>query len=98
MKRAIVLTANLFILLLLSGLNQQMNGQKKETRKFFPIDNNTAFIDSSGKVVISSSQPALIEEVLRLSSDGSEFRRLDKKSIHIVFDEFSEGFAVAGWA
>lgn len=75
-----------------------MNGQKKETRKFFPIDNNTAFIDSSGKVVISSSQPALIEEVLRLSSGGSEFRRLDKKSIHIVFDEFSEGLAVAGWA
>jgi hypothetical protein len=51
---ATALDRNLVILslLLLSGLCQQMNGQKREPRKFFPIDDNTAFIDITGQVVI----------------------------------------------
>jgi hypothetical protein len=99
MKRANALSTNLFILscLLLSGLGQQMNGQPKDTRRFFPVDNNTAFIDAGGKVVISSAEPELIEEVLS-SLPPDAFRKPDRKSIHIVFNEFSEGLAVAGWA
>jgi hypothetical protein len=52
------LTKNLVILsfLLLSGLSQQMNVQKKEPRKLFPIEGDTAFIDIAGRIVIHASQ------------------------------------------
>jgi hypothetical protein len=90
--------ANLFILsfLVLLGLNQQMNGQKKETRRLFPIDNNTAFIDVAGRVVIRASQAELLAEVDRISSNLGGFKGPNPET-WITFSEFSEGLAVAHW-
>lgn len=74
-----------------------MNGQKKEKRRLFPIDNNTAFIDVAGKVVIRASQAELLAEVHRISSNLGGFKAPNPET-WIAFDEFSEGLAVAGWA
>jgi hypothetical protein len=74
-----------------------VNGQKKERRKFFPINGNTAFIDINGQVVISGSQPELLAEVHRISSSMGRFRERLEESTWIRFDEFSEGLAAAGW-
>lgn len=100
MNRTIALTKYIFILttLLSLGSDQRINGQTKEPRKFFPVNDNTAFIDISGQVVIRASQPELQEEVRRVSPHVGGFGGRDAASIRIRFDEFSEGRAVAGWA
>ena len=98
MNRTKALTTNVFILsfLLLLGLSNQMNGQKKEARKLFPIDDNTAFIDITGRVVIRASQTELNNAVDRISSKLGRFNGPAPES-WITFDEFSEGFAVTHW-
>ena len=98
MNRTKALTTNVFILsfLLLLGLSNQMNGQKKEARKLFPIDDNTAFIDITGRVVIRASQTELKNAVDRISSKLGRFNGPAPES-WITFDEFSEGFAVTRW-
>ena len=72
MNRTKALTTKVFILsfLLLPGLSNQMNGQKKEARKLFPIDDNTAFIDITGRVVIRASQTELKNAVDRMHAHG----------------------------
>lgn len=82
--------------LLLLGLSQQLNGQKKETHKLFLIDNNAAFIDIAGKVVIRASQAELLAEVARTSSNLGGFKGPNPET-WITFGEFSEGLAVAHW-
>lgn len=100
MNRTNAFAKNRFIVscVLLLTLGQQMNGQKKEPRKYFPINGHTAFIDISGRTVIRSSQPELLEEVIRISSNLGGFREPDTESTWIRFGEFSEGRAAAGWA
>ena len=99
MNRTKALTKNRFIIsfLLLFSLGQQVSGQKKEARIYFPINDNTAFIDISGKTIIQSSQPALFNEVVRVSGKFGGFRGPDPESTWIRFDEFSEGRARIGW-
>ena len=84
-------------LLLLLGLGQHMNGQKKEPRTLFPINHHRAFIDISGKTVISSSQPEFVRDVDLVSSALGGYKPR-KPEPWITFGEFSEGFAVVGWA
>lgn len=57
MNRTNALAKNRFIVafLLLLALGQQINGQKKEPRKYFPINDHTAFIDVSGTIAHLSS-------------------------------------------
>src|SRR6267378_2921553 len=100
MNRTKFSTKNRFIIsfLLLFALGQQMSGQKKEARIYFPINDNTAFIDISGKIIIQSSQPDLFEEVVRVSANFGGFRGPDPESTWIRFGEFSEGRARAGWS
>jgi hypothetical protein len=83
--------------LLLLSLSHEINGQVSEPRKLFLIDDGAAFIDSSGQVVISGLEPALLEEVKRLSSTFGGFRRTEGEAIRVRFDDFSEGRAVVGW-
>ncbi|PYS59736.1 MAG: hypothetical protein DMF74_20580 [Acidobacteria bacterium] len=99
MNRTRALIQNVFSLsvILLLGLGNQMNGQKKEARKLFPIDYGTAFIDVTGKIVIRASQPELLEEVDRISAKLGEFKGPHRKT-RVGFGEFSEGLAVARWA
>ncbi len=100
MNRTNALAKHLLILslLLLLGSDQQVNGQQKEPRKLFLIDDNTAFIDISGTVVINASQPLLLEEVRRVSAKIGSFWGREIESSGIRFGEFSEGLAVVGWA
>ena len=83
--------------LLLFSVGQQMSGQKKEVRTYFPINDNTAFIDISGKTIIQSSRPDLFKEVVRVSENFGGFRGPDPESTWISFGEFSEGRARARW-
>lgn len=92
------LTLSLFAILLLLGLGQQMNGQTKEPRRFFPVNDNTAFIDREGRVVITAKEPGLFAEVLRVSSQMGGFRGPDEGQNWITFGEFSEGLAEVGWS
>lgn len=93
-------TLNSFILtiLLTMSLSSQTPAQRNEPRKLFLTDDNKAFIDINGQVVISASRPELIEEVRRASAKLGGLRVTDESSIWIRFSEFSEGLAVAGWA
>jgi len=90
----------LFILLLLvlSGLNGQMNGQQKESRKLFPIQTNggTGFIDNKGKVIID---PMKIEELKErfAALNRSPFNN-SERSYGVRIENFSEGLAVISWA
>ena len=99
MNRTSALNKSRFIIsfLLLLGLGQQMNGQPREPRRLFLINYETAFIDSSGKTVLSSAQPELLKEVDRISSNLGGFKG-PSPDTWITFGEFSEGLAVAGWA
>jgi hypothetical protein len=93
------MTKHVFTLvLLLLGCAEQINGQQKEPRKFFLTGDNTAFIDLSGQVVISSSQPELRADVHRVSLNLGRFRRPEAESNRITFSDFSEGLAVASWS
>jgi WG containing repeat len=93
------LTRNPFILslILLLGLSNQMNGQKREARKLFPIDDNTAFTDITGRIVIRASQTELQDAVNSVTSKLGEFKGPSPET-WITFGEFSEGLAVARWA
>ena len=97
MNRTKALTTNVFILsfLLLLGLSNQMNGQKKEARKVFPIDYNTAFIDITGRVVIRASETELQNAVDRISSKLGRFNGPTPES-WIRFDEFFHQLRIAG--
>src|SRR5436305_13025168 len=98
MNRTKALTTKVFILsfLLLPGLSNQMNGQKKEARKLFPIDDNTAFIDITGRVVIRASQTELKNAVDRMSSKLGRFNGRPPQS-WITCNEVSEGVDVTRW-
>jgi WG containing repeat len=85
-------------IILIIGMTQEAAGQTNEPQRLFLIDGNSAFIDTSGQVVISSSQAGLIEEIRRVSKELGGFRGGDEATISIRFGEFSEGRAVAGWA
>jgi hypothetical protein len=85
-------------IILIIGMTQEAAGQTNEPQRLFLIDNNSAFIDTSGQVVISSSQTGLTEEIRRFSNRPGGFRVGDEAAISIRFGEFSEGLAVAGWA
>ena len=80
------------------GMTQQAAGQPRGPQKLFPIDDNSAFIDTSGQVVISASQAWLMEEVERASNKLGGFRVRNEAPISVRFGEFSEGLAVIGWA
>jgi len=98
MNRTSNLTSKFFVLsfLLLFGLSQQMNAQKKEARKLFPINGNTAFIDITGAIVIRASEAELQDTVNHLSSSLGGFKGPNPET-WITFSEFSEGLAVAHW-
>jgi hypothetical protein len=98
MNRTKAVTQNVFILslTLLLGLSNQMNGQKREARKLFPIDYNTAFIDITGRGVIRASQAELQDAVNHVSSNLGGFKGPNPET-WITFGEFSEGLAVAHW-
>jgi len=76
----------------------QTTGQRLEPRQLFLVNDNTAFIDSNGEVVINSSQPSLIDEVRRASPKLSGFSINEERQPWISFTDFSEGLAVIGWA
>lgn len=69
------------------------------TRKLFLNSDGTAFLDMEGRVVFSASEPQLQEEIRRISRRFDIFREPEgSASIRLRFEEFSEGFAVVGWA
>jgi len=72
--------------------------QPSEPQRLFLIDDNRAFIDTRGQVVISASQAWLVEEVQRVSNNLGGFRFRNEPPTSIRFEEFSEGLAVIGWA
>lgn len=80
------------------GMTPPAAGQTSQPQKLFLIDDDRAFIDTSGQVVISASQAGLTEEVQRVSNRLGGFRVRDEAPISISFGEFSEGLAVIGWA
>ena len=91
---ALAKTLLMISILLLAGLNEPLNAQKKEARKLFPVNNYTAFIDINGKIVITAADTGLLEDVNRHSTNFGGFRR--EKMLR--FGEFSEGFATVGWS
>jgi hypothetical protein len=107
MNRASSLLSSLFVLscVLVTGL--QVKGQPQPTpersrtikaaRTLFPINDDTAFIDLSGKVVINSAQPDLQRDLRLVSTMLGGFRS-ESPTIGARFGEFSEGLAVVGWA
>jgi hypothetical protein len=99
MNRTKALGQNVLILsfILLLGLSNQMNGQKRGSRKLFPIDYNTAFIDITGRDVIRASHVELQDAVNHVSSNLGGFKGPNPET-WITFGEFSEGLAVAHWA
>lgn len=83
------------ILFLLAGLTAEpMRAQKKEARKLFPVNENTAFIDINGDIVITAGDAGLLEDVNRHSRKFGGFRQAN----FLRFGEFSEGFATVGWS
>jgi hypothetical protein len=92
-KFVFILTIGLMI-----GATQAGAGQPSEPRKLFLIDDNGAFIDASGQVVISASQDRLTDEVRRVSKNLDSFAFRGDARLSVRFEEFSEGLAVAGWA
>ena len=80
------------------SFSQRATGQAGEPPKRFLIDDNRSFIDINGQVVISASEPRLMDEVRRISTGLGGFRAGDEAHIWISFSEFSEGLAIAGWA
>lgn len=88
----------IFLMICLMTIHlQPTTGQKRDLPQLFLINDSTAFIDSSGQVVISASQPSLIEDVTRASPKMRGFRD-DVEQPWIRFGDFSEGLAVIGWA
>lgn len=87
----ILLTISIF---LLPGLTAPIKAQKKETRKLFPVNDDTAFIDINGKIVITTADTGLLKAVDLNSANYGGFRR----ERQVRFGEFSEGFATVGWS
>lgn len=69
-----------------------------QPRKLFLIDDESAFIDVNGQIVISASDPQLVNAVKRISQGSEHFRQSYQQRPGIRFDDFSEGRAVIGWA
>jgi bifunctional DNA-binding transcriptional regulator/antitoxin component of YhaV-PrlF toxin-antitoxin module len=68
-------------------------------RKLFPNDDGTTFLNVDGSVVLSASEPRLQKEIRRISRGFDQFREPEGSApISLRFEEFSEGFAVVGWA
>ena len=77
----------------------QWQTASRSTPKLFLNDDKTAFLDVDGRVVISASEPRLQEEIRRISRGFEHFREPEASTaIALRFEEFSEGFAVVGWA
>jgi WG repeat protein len=72
--------------------------QQREPRKLFPVDDDSAFIDINGNIVISASQPQLLKDIGRGHPTVGSYRRREVESNGIRFGEFSEGLATVGWA
>src|SRR6185295_14686518 len=70
----------------------QWQSASQSTPKLFLNDDNTAFLDVDGRLVLSASDPRLQEEIRRVSRGFAPFReREDSASSRFRFEEFSEG-------
>ena len=82
-----------------TGLRPQWQSASLDTPKLFLNDEHTAFLNVDGSVVISASEPHLQDEIRRISRGFDVFREREGPApIGLRFEEFSEGFAVVGWA
>lgn len=79
-------------------LNVSSDAQTNGLRQLFLIDDDTAFIDINGRIVISASDPKLIDQVRQAAKSSEVFRQNDWQHPWLRFNEFSEGLAVIGWA